>query len=105
MNSELQVDFGLVSSAMFPPNPSLASAGFIDLQTGEVRFIYEKEGDAAGWIGVQGVFDTIFDRAEVEANPERWLRIPIHDHVRSTEWSEQQRLLDGFASKHRLRLT
>jgi hypothetical protein len=74
-------------------------AGYLNKHTGEVIFVLENEGRAEEWCHRDVVVKAVFDRATVEAWPDRYVRIPKYQYGLS-DISDQNQVVHKFLQEH-----
>jgi len=73
---KLKVDSGLMFCAIGrDPNPNEECTGFLDRETGAILFTFEGSAPLA-LDDLDVRIDAVFDRAEIESNPDKWIEIP-----------------------------
>lgn len=52
---------------------------FLDLETGDVLWVFEEDEDAENWAGIDPEKNAAL-RSQIDKNPERYLEVPGRDH-------------------------
>lgn len=97
----LKIDSGKMFCAI--SNASVTAGGpeekaFLNRHTGQIVFLTESEGETSAWYGKDVAVDSVFQRADLEANPDQWLEIPKYD--RRFEDCDEEEFVTRFLTEY-----